>query len=242
MLTDLSEIIRYSDSPLTESQVKSYMKMLLSGVEILHAHGIMHRVGTSTVHSWTMFNHLMQDLKPANLLISAEGVLKIADFGLARIFQEDDAERLYSHQVATRYVPPFNPGLTTVKMVPSSWTAVRRKKIHQQCWPLVWPSLYYLTVGGCLGLLDAFMANFWTTLQCFQLVQFIVFYIVRFICLCVCSGWKRYWAAVVRNPSAGNSIGRIVARKLLTIEHIFDLLVPINHVHDDASWSTSMLL
>ncbi|XP_025032672.1 cyclin-dependent kinase 20 isoform X2 [Python bivittatus] len=42
------------------------------------------------------------DLKPANLLISSTGQLKIADFGLARVFTSD-GERLYSHQVATRW-------------------------------------------------------------------------------------------------------------------------------------------
>ncbi|KAM4803126.1 cyclin-dependent kinase 20 isoform X2 [Urocitellus parryii] len=43
-----------------------------------------------------------QDLKPANLLISASGQLKIADFGLARVFSPDGS-RLYTHQVATRW-------------------------------------------------------------------------------------------------------------------------------------------
>ncbi|KAH0628881.1 hypothetical protein JD844_010493 [Phrynosoma platyrhinos] len=85
MLSDLSEVIRNSEQPLTEAQVKGYMLMLLKGVAFCHANSIMHR-----------------DLKPANLLISSTGQLKIADFGLARVFTSD-GERLYSHQVATRW-------------------------------------------------------------------------------------------------------------------------------------------
>ncbi|XP_060522700.1 cyclin-dependent kinase 20 isoform X2 [Cylas formicarius] len=42
------------------------------------------------------------DIKPGNLLISPCRVLKIADFGLARIYDKDK-RRLYSHQVATRW-------------------------------------------------------------------------------------------------------------------------------------------
>ncbi|KAK6174911.1 hypothetical protein SNE40_013471 [Patella caerulea] len=85
MLSDLSEVIRNCDKPLTEAQIKSYMLMLLKGVAHLHENHIMHR-----------------DLKPANLLISATGHLKIADFGLARVFQ-NKGDRQYSHQVATRW-------------------------------------------------------------------------------------------------------------------------------------------
>lgn len=85
MLSDLSEVIHNSDKPLTESHVKSYMLMLLKGVQFCHENSIMHR-----------------DLKPANLLISSTGHLKLADFGLARVFA-NDGSRLYSHQVATRW-------------------------------------------------------------------------------------------------------------------------------------------
>uniref|UniRef100_S4RRG1 Cyclin-dependent kinase 20 n=1 Tax=Petromyzon marinus TaxID=7757 RepID=S4RRG1_PETMA len=73
-----------SERPLSQAHVKSYMSMLLKGVAFCH-NSIMHR-----------------DLKPANLLISSMGHLKIADFGLARVFS-NDGDRLYSHQVATRW-------------------------------------------------------------------------------------------------------------------------------------------
>ncbi|CAH8455518.1 unnamed protein product [Dicrocoelium dendriticum] len=90
MTTDLSEIIRNHSCHLKPSHVKSYMMMLLLGLEVIHSLGIMHR-----------------DLKPANLLLNENGILKIADFGLARLYQDCNA-RLYSHQVATRYdIPSF---------------------------------------------------------------------------------------------------------------------------------------
>jgi serine/threonine protein kinase len=59
------------------------MEMLLKGVAFLHSKNIMHR-----------------DLKPANLLISREGRLQIADFGLSRVHSRGD-ERQYSHQVGS---------------------------------------------------------------------------------------------------------------------------------------------
>ncbi|XP_043309252.1 cyclin-dependent kinase 20 isoform X8 [Cervus elaphus] len=86
MLSDLAEVVRHTQRPLAQAQVKSYLQMLLKGVAFCHANNIVHR-----------------DLKPANLLISASGQLKIADFGLARVFSPD-GNRLYTHQVATRAV------------------------------------------------------------------------------------------------------------------------------------------
>lgn len=45
------------------------MHQLLSGLEFLHTNLVVHR-----------------DLKPENILVSSRGELKIADFGLARIY------------------------------------------------------------------------------------------------------------------------------------------------------------
>ncbi|KAG8327525.1 cyclin-dependent kinase 20-like [Homalodisca vitripennis] len=86
MPSGLWEVIHDVENPVTEPHIKTYMHMLLSGVDYLHSHNIMHR-----------------DLKPANLLISSTGELRIADLGLGRIICSD---RPYTHQVATRWYRP----------------------------------------------------------------------------------------------------------------------------------------
>ncbi|CAF1487742.1 unnamed protein product [Adineta ricciae] len=84
MSTDLEEIITNRSILLTTTHVKAYMIMLLLGLEYLHNNWILHR-----------------DLKPNNLLINKQGVLKIGDFGLAKFF--GSPSRLMSHEVVTRW-------------------------------------------------------------------------------------------------------------------------------------------
>jgi len=65
------DLKKYMDSvgTLDPMLVKSFLYQLLRGLAYCHEHRVLHR-----------------DLKPQNLLINKKGQLKLADFGLARVF------------------------------------------------------------------------------------------------------------------------------------------------------------
>lgn len=86
---DLAGLAACQGIKFTEPQVKCYMKQLLSGLEHCHTRGVLHR-----------------DVKGSNLLINNEGVLKIADFGLATFFNPDHKQPLTSRVVTLWYRPP----------------------------------------------------------------------------------------------------------------------------------------
>ena len=79
---DLKHYMDNLIEPMRLDLVKSYLKQMLEGIAYCHSNRILHR-----------------DLKPQNLLINAKGVLKLADFGLARAFGVP--VRAYTHEVVT---------------------------------------------------------------------------------------------------------------------------------------------
>ncbi|KAI4387807.1 hypothetical protein MLD38_000209 [Melastoma candidum] len=86
---DLSGLISSSDITFSVPQVKCYMKQLLAGLEHCHIHGVVHR-----------------DIKTSNILLNNEGVLKIADFGLANVINPNSRRQLTSRVVTLWYRPP----------------------------------------------------------------------------------------------------------------------------------------
>uniref|UniRef100_A0A3P9P4R4 Mitogen-activated protein kinase n=1 Tax=Poecilia reticulata TaxID=8081 RepID=A0A3P9P4R4_POERE len=84
MQSDLHKVI-VSPQPLTTDHIKVFLYQILRGLKYLHSAGILHR-----------------DIKPGNLLVNSNCLLKICDFGLARV-EEPDPSRHMTQEVVTQY-------------------------------------------------------------------------------------------------------------------------------------------
>ncbi|KAF1887237.1 hypothetical protein Lal_00040837 [Lupinus albus] len=89
MQHDITGLLSRPEIKFSEPQIKCYMKQLLSGLEHCHSRGVMHR-----------------DIKGSNLLVNNEGILKVADFGLANYFSYGNKQPLTSRVVTLWYRPP----------------------------------------------------------------------------------------------------------------------------------------
>ncbi|KAJ5584090.1 uncharacterized protein N7459_003890 [Penicillium hispanicum] len=114
---DLSGLLENPAVQFTEPQIKCYLMQLLEGLRYLHANCILHRdmKGKTPRHCALLSRQLIRIGIAANLLISNGGVLQIADFGLARPYDESppqpgkgggEAKREYTALVVTRWYRP----------------------------------------------------------------------------------------------------------------------------------------
>ena len=83
--SNLEEVIqdaKKNDKRIPITDIKKYMYQILKGMEYVHNQGISHR-----------------DLKPENILKNEQGVIKICDFGSAKILDE----KLNTPYIVSRY-------------------------------------------------------------------------------------------------------------------------------------------
>jgi serine/threonine protein kinase len=88
METDLDRVIN-SRQGLSIDHVRFFVYQLLRGLKYLHSANVLHR-----------------DLKPSNLLVNANCDLKICDFGLARVVEEELSGNLTEYVVTRWYRAP----------------------------------------------------------------------------------------------------------------------------------------
>ncbi|KAL4903401.1 hypothetical protein BDW74DRAFT_39845 [Aspergillus multicolor] len=86
---DLTGLINHPTFTLTAAHKKDLAKQMFEGLHYLHHRGVLHR-----------------DIKAANILISNQGQLKYADFGLARFFSKSRQLDYTNRVITIWYRPP----------------------------------------------------------------------------------------------------------------------------------------
>jgi CTD kinase subunit alpha len=86
---DLTGLLNHPTFKLEHSHKKHLAKQLFEGLDYLHRRGVLHR-----------------DIKAANILVSSEGQLKLADFGLARFYAKRRQLDYTNRVITIWYRPP----------------------------------------------------------------------------------------------------------------------------------------
>ncbi|CAB3996867.1 mitochondrial-processing peptidase subunit alpha-like [Paramuricea clavata] len=88
-IVNLIEICRTKASPYNRNKIKKIAQMLMNALYFIHSNKILHR-----------------DMKASNVLITKAGVLKLADFGLARAIHISEEKQRYTNRVVTLWCRP----------------------------------------------------------------------------------------------------------------------------------------
>lgn len=86
---DLNGVLNHPNIHFAPCHLKSLAAQLLEGLEYLHHKSVLHR-----------------DLKGSNILLNNAGLLKLADFGLARLYSKRKLESDYTNRVVTLWYRP----------------------------------------------------------------------------------------------------------------------------------------
>ncbi|XP_077299652.1 cyclin-dependent kinase 12 isoform X2 [Arctopsyche grandis] len=86
---DLMGLLESKMVDFNESHNASIMRQLLDGLNYCHKKNFLHR-----------------DIKCSNILMNNRGEVKLADFGLARLYNADDRQRQYTNKVITLWYRP----------------------------------------------------------------------------------------------------------------------------------------
>lgn len=104
---DLTGLLHNPNYTLDPAQKKHMAQQLFRGLDYLHTRGVLHR-----------------DIKAANILVSSEGILKLADFGLARFYAKRH-QLDYTNRVITIWYrsPELLLGETQYSAAVDIWSA-----------------------------------------------------------------------------------------------------------------------
>lgn len=89
---------------LDKSTARRYMRDIISGLNYLHAHNIVHG-----------------DIKPDNLLVTSTGMVKIGDFSVSQVFEDDNDELRRSPGTPVFTAPECCLGLTYHGKAADTW-------------------------------------------------------------------------------------------------------------------------